>query len=112
VARYVQALAVKLGLPAQPLADPVWPRLPALTDEGQRDWRAAGNAGIVCHCELVTRREVEAAMEGPLAPQTLAGLKRRTRVTMGRCQGFYCSAELAAMTRDRLAVAMTETADG
>ena len=112
VARYVQALAVKLGLPAQPLADPVWPRLPALTDEGRRDWRAAGNGGIVCHCELVTRREVEAAMEGPLAPQTLAGLKRRTRVTMGRCQGFYCSAELAAMTRDRLVVPMAEAADG
>lgn len=112
VARYVQALAVKLGLPAQPLADPVWPRLPALTDEGERDWRCAGNGGIVCHCELVTRREIEAAMQGPLAPQTLAGLKRRTRVTMGRCQGFYCSAELAEMTRGRLAVPMTEAADG
>ena len=32
-------------------------------------------------------------MTGPLAPQTFAGLKRRTRVTMGRCQGFYCSAD-------------------
>jgi len=108
VARYVQALAVRLGQPARTLPDPVWPRLPAMTDEGTRDWQRPGNGGIVCHCELVTRREIEAAMTGPLAPQTFAGLKRRTRVTMGRCQGFYCSAELSEMTRERLAVKMAE----
>lgn len=108
VARYVQALAVRLGLPARTLPDPVWPRLPAMTDEGTRDWQRPGNGGIVCHCELVTRREIDAAMTGPLAPQTFAGLKRRTRVTMGRCQGFYCSAELSDMTREWLAVKMAE----
>ncbi len=108
VARYVQALAVRLGLPASTLAAPAWPRLPAMTDEGKRDWQCSGNGGIVCHCELVTRREIEAAMEGPLAAQTFGGLKRRTRVTMGRCQGFYCSAQLAEITRDRLAVDMAE----
>ena len=30
------------------------------------------------------------------AARRLAGLKRRTRVTMGRCQGFYCLGALAA----------------
>jgi len=39
---------------------------------------------------------------------SLAGLKRRTRVTMGRCQGFYCSAELARMTEGRLAQPMLD----
>ncbi len=112
VARYVQALALRLGIAASTLERPVWPRLPAMTDEGERDWQCPGNGGIVCHCELVTRREIEAAMQGPLAPQTLAGLKRRTRVTMGRCQGFYCSAELAEMTRDRLALPMFGGVDG
>jgi glycerol-3-phosphate dehydrogenase len=63
---------------------------------------------VVCHCELVTRREIEAALTGPLAAGSLAGLKRRTRVTMGRCQGFYCSAELARMTEGRLAQPMLE----
>lgn len=88
------------------LADPVWPQMPNISTDGPRDWQSAGHGGIVCHCELVTRREVEAALSGPLAAGSLAGLKRRTRVTMGRCQGFYCSAELARMTEGRLAQPM------
>lgn len=87
---------------AAPLAEPVWPRVPNISEGETRDWQRPGNGGILCHCELVTRREVEAALTGPLAPAGLGGLKRRTRVTMGRCQGFYCSAGLAACTRDRL----------
>ena len=57
--------------------------------------------GIVCHCELVTRREINQALDGPIACHSLAGLKRRTRVTMGRCQGFYCSAELSELTQGK-----------
>jgi len=36
-----------------------------------------------------------------LGAKSLAGLKRRTRVTMGRCQGFYCSARLAELTQNK-----------
>lgn len=97
-------------LPAQaPLADPVWPQMPMLAEDGTRDWQCAGNGGILCHCERVTRREVDAALSGPLPARSLAGLKRRTRVTMGRCQGFYCSAELAQVTKGRLAHPMLPT---
>ncbi len=78
-----------------------WPAAPAISEHGERDWMRAGNDGMVCHCELVTRREVLAALDGPLPARSLAGLKRRTRVTMGRCQGFYCSAELADLAADR-----------
>jgi glycerol-3-phosphate dehydrogenase len=67
-----------------------------------RDWQQAGNGGILCHCELVTRREILQALDGPLAPDSLAGLKRRTRAGMGRCQGFYCSAELCELTEGRM----------
>ena len=77
-----------------------WPRVPGLADPGPRDWQQPGNGGIVCHCELVTRREILAALDGPLAARSLGGLKRRTRVTMGRCQGFYCSGELSELTAD------------
>jgi len=75
-----------------------WPRVAPIADPGPRDWRQPGNGGIVCHCELVTRREIERALGGPIKPGSLAGLKRRTRATMGRCQGFYCSAELCELT--------------
>ena len=94
----------------RPLADPVWPKMPNISIDGPRDWQCAGHGGVVCHCELVTRREIEAALTGPLAAGSLAGLKRRTRATMGRCQGFYCTAELARLTRGRLAQPMLEAA--
>ena len=58
--------------------------------------------------ELVTRREIEAALEGPLAAKSLAGLKRQTRVTMGRCQGFFCSARLAELTQGHFVIPMAE----
>lgn len=96
------------GQGGAPLADPLWPVMPNISVEGPRDWQCPGHGGILCHCELVTRREVAAAMEGPMAVGSLAGLKRRTRVTMGRCQGFYCSAELARVTEGRLAQPMLE----
>ena len=47
--------------------------------------------------------EIEAAFEGPLPAGDLGGLKRRTRCMMGRCQGFYCSAEVMTMVQSRLA---------
>ena len=104
LARHVASLLD--GQAVTPLAEPVTPRLPWLAEGvagGARDWTRPGHGGIVCHCELVTRREIEAALRGPLAATTLAGLKRRTRVTMGRCQGFNCLAELARLTAGRLA---------
>lgn len=87
-----------------------WPQMPMLAQDGARDWQAAGNGGIICHCEQVTRREVLAALSGPAPAGSLAGLKRRTRVTMGRCQGFYCSAALAQITDGRFRQPMTCTA--
>ncbi len=106
LARHVATLLD--GRAVTPLAEPVIPRLPWLAEGaasssgGARDWTRPGHGGIVCHCELVTRREVEQALGGPLAATTLAGLKRRTRATMGRCQGFNCLAPLARLTEGRL----------
>jgi glycerol-3-phosphate dehydrogenase len=94
----------------RPLADPVWPRVPMLAETGARDWTRAGHGGIVCHCESVTRREIEAALSGPLPAGSMAGLKRRTRATMGRCQGFYCGAALARLTEGRFAGDRVEAA--
>ena len=51
---------------------------------------------IVCFCERVTHGEVRDALDGPLPAADLDGLRRRTRAHMGRCQGFFCGAELAA----------------
>ncbi len=54
---------------------------------------------VVCFCERVSRGEVRDALASSLPPRDLAGVARRTRATNGRCQGFYCAAEVASMLR-------------
>jgi glycerol-3-phosphate dehydrogenase len=51
---------------------------------------------IVCFCERVTRGEIDAALGSPIPPADADGLRRRTRALMGRCQGFFCGAEVTA----------------
>jgi len=78
---------------------PVLPgAVPQLAEHCPRDWQSPGYGEIVCHCEMVTRREIEAALTGPLPALDFGGLRRRTRANMGRCQGFTCQATLAEMS--------------
>lgn len=84
--------------------------MPNLTETCERDWQRADHGEIVCHCELVTRREIDATFSSPVPPGDFGGLRRRTRAGMGRCQGFYCNARLAAMTGDRLAIPLAVSA--
>jgi glycerol-3-phosphate dehydrogenase len=83
------------------IASPQTPRVPNLAEHRPRDWQTAGFGEIVCHCEIVTRREIVRALSGPLPAGDFGGLKRRTRCGMGRCQGFYCNAQLALLTAGR-----------
>jgi glycerol-3-phosphate dehydrogenase len=55
---------------------------------------------IVCFCERVTSGEVRDALAGPVPPVDADGLRRRTRVLMGRCQGFFCGARIAREVED------------
>lgn len=98
IARHVLGLYLGQGHDHTPLTSPAIPRANVLAQSGERDWKLPGHGEIVCHCELVTEREINRALHGPLAATSLQGLKRQTRVTMGRCQGFYCSARLAELT--------------
>ncbi len=98
IASYIYGRYSDAGHAQQAVSPCKWPDISPIAEDADRDWRIAGNGGIVCHCELVTRREVERALTGPLAASSLSGLKRRTRVTMGRCQGFYCSGQLSELT--------------
>jgi glycerol-3-phosphate dehydrogenase len=91
---------VSLGAP-EPLA-PL--RMPMLGEAFVRPYQdgervaADGEYGrIVCHCERVSRGEVRDAFASTIPPTTLDGLRRRTRVLMGRCQGFYCGAQVRAL---------------
>jgi glycerol-3-phosphate dehydrogenase len=96
--------------PLVPLAAPQFPLMNNISEFSLRRWQRPNPVGIGCHCEQVTSCEIDDALSGPLAARSMGGLKRRTRVTMGRCQGFYCSAALARLTEGRLAEPMI--ADG
>ena len=84
-----------------PLTSVKTPKMPNLAEHKQRDWMQKGYEEIVCHCEMVTKREIDNALASVIPARDLPGLKRRTRATMGRCQSFYCSARLAELTKDR-----------
>jgi glycerol-3-phosphate dehydrogenase len=49
---------------------------------------------VVCFCERVTAGELRDACRSTVPPAGLDGLRRRTRVMNGRCQGFFCGAEV------------------
>jgi glycerol-3-phosphate dehydrogenase len=51
---------------------------------------------IVCFCERVTAGELRDAFGSAIPPRDLDGLRRRTRVLTGRCQGFFCAAGVAS----------------
>ena len=96
IAQHVSRLYTKnFGkLPPKP-ARIAWTPVPNLSEDRSRPYMKGGE--IVCHCELVTSGEIEAALTGPLPAGDAGGLKRRTRAMMGRCQGFYCSAKVASL---------------
>lgn len=80
------------------------PRMPNLGERFPRPFSSAelieedpDYGRIVCFCERVTRGELRDALAGPIPPVDLDGLRRRTRAHLGRCQGFFCGAQLDAL---------------
>ena len=63
---------------------------------------------VICRCEKVTRAEVLQAIHNPLGVSTMAGVKYRTRMMMGRCQGGYCQMRVAKLLEDELGMKPTE----
>ncbi|MEP4767534.1 MAG: NAD(P)/FAD-dependent oxidoreductase [Roseibium sp.] len=108
IARHVYSLYESFGHKHQQLTAPETPQANMLAQSGKRDWHRTGYGEIVCHCEMVTSREIEAALSGVLGARSIGGLKRQTRATMGRCQGFYCSARLAELTDGKFDLPMSE----
>jgi glycerol-3-phosphate dehydrogenase len=102
IAEHVCGLYAQHFGPLRPLPDPQWTPVPNLAEHAPRPWQQPGRSEILCHCEMVTRGEIEAALEGPLPAGNLGGLKRRTRCMMGRCQGFYCTRRVMEIAAPRL----------
>jgi glycerol-3-phosphate dehydrogenase len=112
LAQHALKLLSEFGESFEPRHDVPNISVPNLTETEERDWQRADHGEIVCHCELVTRREIEAALESVVPPGDFGGFRRRTRAGMGRCQGFYCNARLAEMTKGRFATSLAATEEG
>jgi glycerol-3-phosphate dehydrogenase len=95
---------------APPDDDLEWPVLPNLSQSAPRPYQQPGSSSVVCHCEWVTEAEVENALAGPVPARTLGGLKRRTRVAMGRCQGFGCMGAISRLAPHLIGLAPAEAA--
>jgi len=101
LARHAHHLLIEQGVQFDAMEKPIIPFMPNLAEHLPRDYHTPGYGEMVCHCEMVTQREIHAAMAGSVPAGNLGGLKRRTRATMGRCQGFYCTARLAELTQGK-----------
>jgi glycerol-3-phosphate dehydrogenase len=105
VAEHILELLADTDLDLTPRADlPPPPRMPYIGEAGTRPYEDAARIAddpeygrIVCFCERVTAGEIRDAFDSPIPPRDLDGLRRRTRVMNGRCQGFYCGAHTQAL---------------
>ncbi|HSD25478.1 MAG TPA: NAD(P)/FAD-dependent oxidoreductase [Solirubrobacterales bacterium] len=103
IAEWVREALYDAGLElSEPVAKLL--RMPNIGEFGTRPYQDDELIGrdrdygrIVCFCERVTRGEIDAALASPIPPVDADGLRRRTRALMGRCQGFFCGAEIAAV---------------
>lgn len=108
LAEHTAALVADAGVTLIPRTDlPETPVMPNIGEAFERPYQRAeliesdaAYGDIICFCERVSRGEVRDALASALKPCDLDGLRRRTRAMMGRCQGFYCGAEVDAMMRE------------
>ena len=108
LAEHVVGLMESAG---EPLAErpglPPVPRMPMIGEAFPRPYADAARIAadpeygrVVCFCERATAGEIRDALASTIPPTDLDGLRRRTRALMGRCQGFFCGAEVARLLED------------
>jgi glycerol-3-phosphate dehydrogenase len=101
IAEHVAELLVEAELELKPKESFEAVRMPNIGEASLRPYRDAEAIGanpdygrIVCHCERVSAGEITDACRSAIPARSLDGLRRRTRASMGRCQGFYCAARV------------------
>ena len=101
LAEWVADHLSEAGVDVTERADAVGVQVPNLGEAFERPHQDAAMIArdpdyghIICHCERVTAGEIRDALSSTVPAADLDGLRRRTRALMGRCQGFYCTAEV------------------
>lgn len=104
IAEYsVQQLA-DAGLSLRPRSEFLPVHMPSIGEASTRPYQSdemihtnPDYGRIVCHCERVTKGEIVDAARSAIPAKSLDALGRRTRAQLGRCQGFFCSAEVTTL---------------
>jgi glycerol-3-phosphate dehydrogenase len=65
-------------------------------------------AHVICRCETVTEGEIIEAIRTNPRPTDVDGLKRRTRASMGRCQGGFCTPYMVEILAREMGVPVTD----
>lgn len=65
-------------------------------------------AHVVCRCETVTAGEIIEVIRTNPRPTDIDGVKRRTRASMGRCQGGFCTPYIVELLAREMGVDTTE----
>jgi glycerol-3-phosphate dehydrogenase len=106
IAEYVSDLVREGGVALNPKSEFKTIRMPNIGEAFLRPYQKAEwieknphYGQIICYCERVSLGEVEDAINAPIPATTLDALRRRTRATQGRCQGFNCQASLVMSLR-------------
>lgn len=78
----------------------------SLFDAPRASARLAGEDTVLCRCENVTLGDVESAVRDGAA--SISGIKQRTRLGMGPCQGRYCAPVVAELLAGHTGQAVDE----
>ena len=114
IAEYAIELLREAGFEAAPRADFVAERCPAhffsslsVEEKNALIKERPEYAHVICRCETITEGEILDAIRTNPRPTDVDGVKRRTRASMGRCQGGFCSPYIVELLAEEMGVDYT-----
>ncbi|MGV1063806.1 NAD(P)/FAD-dependent oxidoreductase [Clostridium perfringens] len=63
---------------------------------------------MICKCEFVTEGEIVEAIHRPIKALTVDAIKRRTRASMGGCQGVGCTLQISKILSRELGIDISD----
>lgn len=114
IARYVADMVNEIHpLTADHLFQPIRKRIPMFTAMTKDEKNALikekpAYGKIICKCELITEGEIIEAIHRPLGARSIDSIKRRTRATLGGCQGLGCLYPISKILSRELNIPLSE----
>ena len=115
IAEYVVELLSESGVCLKAKADFVAERKPShyfreMSDDEKNEIikEHPEYAHVICRCETVTEGEILEAIRTNPKPTDVDGVKRRTRASMGRCQGGFCTPYIIELLASEMGCDYTE----